>query len=66
MLVTHQILTVASDTVWDPFMMVLLIGLGIFLTFRYGGFRHVNWCIPSASCSNVMKREAATYRHFVL
>jgi AGCS family alanine or glycine:cation symporter len=34
MLVTHQILSAASNIIWDPFMMVLLIGTGIFLTFR--------------------------------
>ncbi|MHC1575444.1 MAG: hypothetical protein ACXQTY_06565 [Candidatus Methanogasteraceae archaeon] len=39
MLVTHQILTTVSDTVWDPFMMVLLIGTGIFLTFRLRGIQ---------------------------
>ncbi len=35
----HQILTTVSDTVWDPFMMVLLIGTGIFLTFRLRGIQ---------------------------
>ena len=42
MLVTHQIhqiLTTVSDTVWDPFMMALLIGTGIFLTFRLRGIQ---------------------------
>ncbi|MEA3324578.1 MAG: sodium:alanine symporter family protein [Euryarchaeota archaeon] len=39
MLVTHQILTAASDIIWDPFMMVLLIGTGIFLTFRLHGIQ---------------------------
>ena len=39
MLVTHQILAAISDTVWDPFMMVLLIGTGIFLTFRLRGIQ---------------------------
>ncbi len=39
MLVTHQILTTVSDTVWYPFMMVLLIGTGIFLTFRLRGIQ---------------------------
>jgi len=35
----HQILTAASDLIWDPFMMVLLIGTGIFLTFRLRGIQ---------------------------
>ena len=39
MLVTYQILTAASDIIWDPFMMVLLIGTGIFLTFRLRGIQ---------------------------
>ncbi len=39
MLATHQILTTVSDTVWDPFMMALLIGTGIFLTFRLRGIQ---------------------------
>lgn len=39
MLVTHQILTAASDTVRDPFMVVLLIGTGIFRTFRLRGIQ---------------------------
>ncbi len=39
MLTAYQILTTISDTVWDPFMMVLLIGTGIFLTFRLRGIQ---------------------------
>jgi AGCS family alanine or glycine:cation symporter len=39
MLVTHQILTTVSDIVWGPFTMALLIGTGIFLTFRLRGIQ---------------------------
>ncbi len=35
----HQILTAASDIIWGPFMMALLIGTGIFLTFRLRGIQ---------------------------
>nr|AAU82852.1 amino acid transporter [uncultured archaeon GZfos1D1] len=37
--VGHTLLTAVSDTIWDPFMMVLLIGTGIFLTFRLRGIQ---------------------------
>ena len=39
MLVAYQILTAASDIIYDPFMMALLIGTGIFLTFRLRGIQ---------------------------
>jgi AGCS family alanine or glycine:cation symporter len=39
MLAAYPILTTISDTVWDPFMMALLIGTGIFLTFRLRGIQ---------------------------
>ena len=35
----HQILTTVDDIVWGPFMMLLLIGTGIFLTFRLRGLQ---------------------------
>jgi AGCS family alanine or glycine:cation symporter len=33
----HQILTTVDDIVWGPLMMLLLIGTGVFLTFRLRG-----------------------------
>jgi AGCS family alanine or glycine:cation symporter len=35
----HQILTLVDDVVWGPYMMVLLIGTGIFLTLRLRGLQ---------------------------
>ncbi len=35
----HQILTTVDDIVWGPLMMALLIGTGIFLTFRLRGLQ---------------------------
>ncbi len=35
----HQILTLIDEVVWGPFMMLLLIGTGIFLTYRLRGLQ---------------------------
>ncbi len=35
----HQILTLIDEVVWGPFMMLLLIGTGIFLTYRLKGLQ---------------------------
>jgi len=35
----HQIITAVDGIVWGPFMMALLIGTGIFLTFRLRGLQ---------------------------
>jgi AGCS family alanine or glycine:cation symporter len=35
----HQILAIVDDIVWGPYMMILLIGTGIFLTFRLRGLQ---------------------------
>jgi AGCS family alanine or glycine:cation symporter len=35
----HQILTLVDDVVWGPYMMLLLIGTGIFLTLRLRGLQ---------------------------
>ena len=37
MIFIHQILTTVDDIVWGPFMMALLIGTGIYLTFKLKG-----------------------------
>ena len=66
MLVAYQILTAASDLIRDTFMMVLLIGTGIFLTFRLRGIQARKLMYTLASCSNAKKRVGATYRRFVL
>ena len=39
MIIIHQILTAVDEIVWGPFMMALLIGTGIFLTFRLRGLQ---------------------------
>ena len=39
MIIIHQILTAVEDIVWGPFMMALLIGTGIFLSFRLRGLQ---------------------------
>ncbi len=39
LMIIHQILTTIDDIVWGPFMMTLLIGTGIFLTFRLRGLQ---------------------------
>jgi len=51
----YQILTAASATVWDPFMMVLLIGTGIFLTFRLRGIqvRKLVYTLPGSDLLDV-------------
>jgi AGCS family alanine or glycine:cation symporter len=38
-IIIHQILTTVDNIVWGPFMMALLIGTGIFLTFRLRGLQ---------------------------
>ncbi len=35
----HQILTVIDEVIWGPLMMLLLIGTGIFLTYRLKGLQ---------------------------
>ncbi|MCD4810177.1 MAG: alanine:cation symporter family protein, partial [Methanosarcinales archaeon] len=35
----HQILSLIDEVVWGPFMMLLLIGTGIFLTYRLRGLQ---------------------------
>jgi len=39
LIIIHQILTTVDDIVWGPLMMFLLIGTGIFLTFRLRGLQ---------------------------
>lgn len=39
LIIIHQILTAVDDIVWGPLMMALLIGTGIFLTFRLRGLQ---------------------------
>jgi len=39
LIIIHQILTTVDDIVWGPLMMLLLIGTGIFLTFRLRGLQ---------------------------
>ncbi len=39
LIIIPQILTTVDDIVWGPFMVVLLIGTGIFLTFRLRGLQ---------------------------
>jgi len=39
LIIIHPILTAVDDIVWGPLMMLLLIGTGIFLTFRLRGLQ---------------------------
>ena len=62
-----EILTKVDDFVWGPVMLVLLVGTGIFLTFRLGfrTWRNLGYAIKSTLSKEARKIGRASCRERV-